>query len=120
MSAGDSACSSGRKPPNSVVRSSAGLVCASGMVPPSSRVRPPEPSPSVSEMYRWPTRLRYLMVAWTAAGTGMSALTSSSTSAVGRSCLSVSPMWVTWPTRTPAMRTSSPSTRPATSVNSAV
>ena len=50
MSAGDSACSSGRKPPNSTVRSSAGFVWASGMMPPACRVRPAEPSPSVSAM----------------------------------------------------------------------
>ena len=48
-----------------MVRSSAGVVCASGMTAPSSRVSPPEPSPSVSAMYRWPTRLRYRMVAST-------------------------------------------------------
>ena len=120
MSAGDSACSSGWNPPNSTVRSRAGVVCVSGMTAPSSRVSPPEPSPSVSAMYRWPTRLRYRMVASTAAGSGTSLPTSSSTSATGRSVPSARPMPTTWPTRTPAMRTSSPSTRPATSVNSAL
>ena len=50
MSSGMSAVSSGWNPPNSVVRSSAGVVCASGITAFSSRVVPAGPSPSVSAM----------------------------------------------------------------------
>lgn len=54
---GLSAANSGLKPFSSALRSSAGWVLDSGMVPPG-RSRVLSPAPSVSAMYRCPTRFR--------------------------------------------------------------
>jgi hypothetical protein len=65
-------------------------------------------------MYRWPIRLRYLMVAVTDFGSRRDASTSNRTSA------HLSPtteMSVICPIRTPDMRMSSPSLSPVASVN---
>ena len=118
MSAGDSACSSGRNPPNSVVRSSAGLVWASGMRPPSAQGPAAEPvalgqrdvalADEVAVLDRRLDRRGQRDV-----GAHLELDLGGRPVLLGRS----SPMPVTWPTRTPAMRTSSPFTSPATSVN---
>ena len=70
-----------------------------------------------SETYRWPIRLRYLMVAVTVRGSCRPASTSNRTSA---HLLSATEMSLTCPIRTPDMRMSSPTLRPVASVNLAV
>ena len=117
MSFGLSAWNSGLKPLNTTVRFSGGRVWFTGMVAPGRSIAFIGPLPRATSRYRCPTRFWYLIEKIDPAGSLRVSSTLKETSAVSRSTSCTS---VTWPTRTPAMRTSLPAMRPEASVKRAL
>lgn len=97
---------------NTTVRFSGGRVWLSGTVASGASIAFIGPLPRAISRYRCPTRFWYLIEKIDPAGIRRASSTLNATSATSRSTSWTS---VTWPTRTPAMRTSLPGMSPEAS-----